>query len=561
MYKDIVDKYVKDVLSGKRVSCKFVKLAVERYVRDLERDDIYFDEDAANRFLEFSSYCKHLKGDLANKNVELSPYQIFECWNIFGFKRPNGKRRFTRVYNEVARKNGKSAVGAIISIYLTGYDSEDGAEVYCAATTKEQARVVHDVAMGMCRKLKTDSSKQAEKIGLSGGLRTSGTIYFKESLSKCEPLASNSDKLDGLNPHGAIVDEYHAHKDTSLIEVITSGMGSRSQPLTYIITTAGFEKQYPCYSEERKIAVNVLEGTKEDDSYFAIIYTLDDDDDWKDESVWIKANPNLGITPTWEFMRREFTEAINKGADKEVKFKTKNLNKWTNAAAVWINDEDWMLCGDELPDLKGRECYGGLDLAAKLDMNAYVLVFPPREKGEKTYVMPFFWLPENTIERKRELGNYLQWERDGLLRKCGIDIIDIDMMVQDILEINKDYNVKNFGFDTHRAYDGVIQGLEKEWMSGVSIRQAMVGLDSGTKELEALVRSKNLAHGGNDILRWQCGNVEIRFMNDMIHMEKSHNDRKIDGMVALAMALTCWAALRNEEEIVNIYSSRGIREI
>lgn len=561
MYKKIVNKYVKDIQTGKQIACRFVKLAVERYVNDLERDDIYFDEDAANRFLEFSSYCKHLKGDLAGQPIVLSPYQVFEAWNVFGWKRPNGKRRYTRVYNEVARKNGKSAYGAILSIYLTGYDGEQGSEVYTAATTKEQARIVHDVAMSMCRKLRLDSSKQAEKIGLSGGNRTAGTIYFEDTNSKCEPLASNSDKLDGLNPHAVVVDEYHAHPDTSLIEVITSGMGSRIQPLTYIITTAGFEKQYPCYSEERKMAVNVLEGTKIDDNYFAIIFTLDEDDDWKDETVWEKANPNIGITPTWDFMRREFTEAINKGAIKEVNFKTKNLNIWTNASAVWINDEDWMLCGGELPDLKGRECYGGLDLATKLDMNAYVLVFPPKKEGEKTHVLPFFWLPENTIERKKELGNYVQWERDGLIRKAGIDVIDIDTIVQDILEINKDYDVKNFGFDTHRAYDGVVQGLEKGWMSGVSIRQAMVGMDSGTKELEALVRSKKLSHGGNEVLRWQCGNVEIRFMNDMIHMEKSHNDRKIDGMVALAMALTCWAALRNEEEIENIYSSRGIREI
>ena len=561
MYKKIVDKYVKDVLSGEQIACKYVKLAVERYVKDLERTDIYFDEEAANRFLTFSSYCKHLKGDLAGQPIVLTPQQVFRMWNIFGFKKLNGKRRFTRVYQEVARKEGKSAVAAIISIYLSGYDGEQGAEVYTAATTKEQARVVHDVSMGMCRKLRADSSKQAEKIGLSGGQRTAGTIYFKDSNSKCEPLASNSDKLDGLNPHGAIIDEYHAHPDTSLIEVLTSGMGSRSQPLTYIITTAGFEKQYPCYSEERKIAVNKLEGTKQDDDYFAIIFTLDEDDDWKDESVWEKANPNIGVTPTWDFMRKEFLEATNKGAVKEVNFKTKNLNVWTNASAVWINDDDWMKCSDELPDLTGRECYGGLDLATKLDMNAYVLVFPPSYDGEKTWVLPFFWLPESTIERKRELGNYVQWERDGLIRKAGIDVIDIDTIVYDIVEINKKYNVKSFGFDTYKAYDGVIQGLDKNGIEGVSIRQAMIGMSEPTKELESLVRSKNLAHGGNDVLRWQCGNVEIRFLNDMIHMEKSHNDRKIDGMVALAMALGCWAALRNEEDIENIYSSRGIREI
>ena len=482
-------------------------------------------------------------------------------WNIFGFKKKNGKRRFTRVYNEVARKNGKSAVAAIISIYLTGYDNEQGAEVYVAANSKEQARVVHDVAMVMCRKLRVDSSVQAEKIGLSGGHRTAGTIYFTDSNSKCEPLASNSDKLDGLNCSAITVDEFHEHPDTSLIEVLTSSMGSRSQPLTYIITTAGFEKQYPCYSEERKLAVDVLQGTKTADEYFVIIFTLDEDDDWKDRNVWEKANPNIGITPTWAFMDKEFAEAINKGAVKEVNFKTKNLNVWTNAATAWINDEDWMLCSDEIPDLTGRECYGGLDLATKLDMNAYVLVFPPSYEGEKTWVKPYFWLPENTIERKRELGNYVQWLSDDLIKVAGVDIIHIDTMVDDIANINENYKVKSFAFDAYKAFDGVVQGLDKHGVDGMSIRQAMIGMSEPTKELESLVRSKNLGHGGNEVLRWQCGNVEIRFLNDMIHMEKSHNDRKIDGMVALAMALGCWAALRNEQEIESIYSNQGIRYV
>ena len=560
MYKEIVNKYIKDIQTKNIVSCEYLKLSVQRHLDDLKRKDIYFDEDAANRFLKFSAVCKYTKGELAKqgKNVEFTPQQVFRYWCLFGWKRINGTRRYRRVYFEVARKNGKSEEAAIVSLYLTIFDKEEGAEVYTAATTMGQARIVHDAAMVMARKLKHDSPKYNDLINLTGGGRTAGNISIVHSNSKCEPLPANDDKLDGLNPHGGIIDEYHAHKTNHLLEVIQTGMGSREQPLLFIITTAGFEKQFPCYSEERKLAVEVLKGIKKDDSLFTVIYTLDDGDDWKDPKVWVKSNPNIGITPTLDYMEEQCAQAINKGVSKEVQFKTKNLNIWTDSSMAWINDDVWMKCKQDIPDLTGRECYGGLDLAAVSDMNAFVLMFPPVEEDEPTWILPFFWIPKNTITRKEEIANYPQWERDGFISAAGEDVVNQRVITRDILEICKNYKLKSFAFDRYMAYDGIVQDLTSEGLEGFEFGQGYKSMSQPTKELEGLVLGKKIAHDGNPVLRWQCGNIEISIdPADNIKMDKKKSREKIDGMVALVMALGCWKAFE-EVNSDSVYEERGI---
>jgi phage terminase large subunit-like protein len=562
MYKKIVNKYIKEVQSGKVVACEFVKLAIKRHLSDLERNDLYFDEDAANHFLKFSSYCKYTKGQLAKdkKNIELTPQQVFRYWCLFGWKKNNGSRRYRRVYFEVARKNGKSEEAAIVSLYLTVFDKEEGAEVYCAATTMGQARMVHDAAMVMARKLKNDSPQIDGLVRLTGGGRTGGNISVLETNSKCEPLPANDDKLDGLNPHGGIIDEYHAHKTSHLLEVIQTGMGSREQPMLFIITTAGFEKQFPCYSEERKLAVEVLKGVKIDDSLFTVIFTLDEGDDWKDPKVWIKSNPNIGITPTFEYMHEQCDQAKNKGVSKEVQFKTKNLNVWTDSSMAFISDDNWKKCGTELPDLKGRTCYGGLDLASVSDMNAFVLIFPPIEEDEPTWVLPFFWIPKATIERKNEIGNFKQWQRDGFIREAGEEVIDQAVIIRDIIKIAQDYKLKTFAFDRFMAYNGIIQSLTDAGLEGFEFGQGFRSMSQPTKDLEGMVLSKKLAHGNNPVLRWQVGNVELAIdPADNVKMDKKKSREKIDGMVALVQAIGCETAFVDEGD--SVYETRGVRTL
>ncbi|MCP4354375.1 MAG: terminase large subunit [Proteobacteria bacterium] len=555
MYKKIVNKYIKEVQSGKLIVCQWVKLSIDRHLSDLERNDIYFSEDAANRFLKFSALCKYTKGELASqgKNVEFTPQQVYRYWVLMGWLTLDNKRRFRKVYFEVARKNGKSEEAAILCAYLLLFDKEFGAEIYTAATSYKQARLVFDAAREIIKKLSADSEKVKALVTLG-----KFNVAIIETNSKLEPISSNDDKQDGLNPHGAVVDEYHAHKDSQLLEVIQTGMGSRSQPMLFIITTAGFEKQYPCYSQERKIATEVLLGVKKDDSLFTVIYTLDEEDDWKDEKTWIKANPNIGITPTWEYMRQQCQQAINQGVHKEVQFKTKNLNIWTNSSMAWITDDKWMQCATPLPDLTGRECYAGLDLAAVSDMNAYVLVFPPLDEHEPVWILPFFWIPKSTIERKNEIGNFRQWQRDGFIKECGEDVINQKIILNDILEIHKKYDVKTFAFDRFMAYNGLIQGLQDEGIEGFEFGQGFVSMSQPTKELEVLTVSKNVAHGGNPVLRWHMGNIELRVdPADNIKIDKAKSREKVDGAVALVMALGVWKAY-DEEDGSSIYEDRGL---
>jgi len=554
MYKAIVNKYIKDVATGKVVVCEWVKLAIKRHEEDLLRNDIYFDEDAANHFLKFSAKCKYTKGDLASqgKRIELTPQQVFRYWVMMGWKVPSGKRRFRKIYFEVARKNGKSEEAAILCAYMLIMDKEFGAEIYTAATSYKQARLVFDAAKEMLKKLSSDSDKVK-------ALTTIGkyNCAIIDTNSKLEPISSNDDKQDGLNPHFACVDEYHAHPDSNLLEVIQTGMGSRSQPILFIITTAGFEKQFPCYSQERKIATEVLLGVKKDDSLFTVIYTLDENDDWKDESTWIKANPNIGITPTWEYMRQQCQQAINQGVHKEVQFKTKNLNIWTNSSMSWISDEKWMVCDTELPDLTGRECYAGLDLASSNDMNALVLIFPPSYEGEQIWIKPYFWIPQSTIDRKSEIGNFKQWQRDGFINSSGVDVVNQKEILRDILQVCTQYQVKAIAFDRFMAYNGIIQGLQEEEVECFEFGQGFISMSQPTKELEVLTLEGKLGHGANPVLRWHMGNIEIRVdPADNIKIDKGKSREKVDGAVSLVMALGCWKAFYDEGD--SIYEERGL---
>lgn len=555
MYKEIVNKYISEVQDETILACKWVKLAIDRHIKDLEREDIYFDEDVAIKFLKFSALCKYTKGDLASQgaNIELTPQQVFRYWVLMGWMSKNGNRRFRKVYFEVARKNGKSEEAAILCAYMLLKDNEFGQEAYCVATRNDQAKLVFLAARQMISKLANDykSVKELVTIGMTN-------VSVLSTNSKLEPLAANSEKQDGTNPHFVCVDEYHAHQNSDLLEVMQTGMGSRSQPMLFIITTAGFEKQYPCYAEERKIATEVLQGIKTDDSLFSVIYTLDEEDDWKDKNVWIKANPNIGITPTMEYMEQQLTQAINQGVSKEIQFKTKNLNIWTNSSMAWISDDNWMLCDDILPDLTGRDCYGGLDLAAKTDMNAFILIFPPSFEGEKIWIKSYFWMPQDTIESKAEIANFKQWQRDGLIKSAGESVTDVRVICNDIIELHNKYKIKSFAYDSWGAM-GLLHLLDDEGIEGLEMRQGFRSMSEPTKEVEALTLSKKLAHEGNPVLRWNCGNIELSIdPAENIKIDKKKSREKVDGMVALVNAFACWSALRSDDEGDSVYNDRGV---
>ena len=552
-YKKIVEKYIKDIQSEKILSCVYVKQMIERHLNDLKRDDIYFDEDAANHFLKFSALCKYTKGELAKngKHIELTPQQVLRYWILFGWKNLDGTRRFRKVYFELARKNGKSEEASIVACYGLIADKEFGAEIYTAGTKREQAKIVFDGSREMLRKLKGDSKKIDSLVSIS-----KYNCNVINTNSKLEPLASDSEKQDGLNPHFAIIDEYHAHRNSDLLEVIETGQGSRSQPLLFIITTAGFNRVSACY-QLRKVATEILSGKKEDDSFLACIFTLDEGDDYNEPKNWVKANPNLGITPRLEYLEQQHLKVKNEGKSKEVQFLTKNLNIWTDSSMAWIKASDWELCGtDNFPDLKGKECFGGLDLASVSDNNSFVLVFPIEGK---LYVRAWFWIPEETAKRKNEIADYLRWVDEGFVRTTPGQVIDQKIITRDILEICKEYNLKSFAFDPFIAYNGVVQDLTDEGLKGFEHRQGFLSMSTPSKDFEKRVKQMEIIHNNNPCLAWQIGNVELEIdASDNIKPSKKKSAEKIDGVVAMVMAINTYLNLGREDDSSSPYNERGI---
>ena len=414
-----VKKYINDVLSGRRICGKLERLAVERHLADLENADklkIRFDEVAAMRCISFFSILKHSKGEFSGKRFELEPWQMFIVWVLFGWKRLDGSRRFRYAYVEVARKNGKTTFAAALSLYMMVLDGEDGAEIYTAATKRDQAKICWTEARNMVGKSPALSNKIA---------RFQSALTMESTLSKMEPLAADSDKLDGLNPHFAVVDEYHAHKTDMLYNVLKSATGARRQPMIFTITTAGFDKTSPCFLM-RRIYIDVLLGIKKQENTFVMIYSADEGDDWKDPKTWAKSNPNMGISISAEYLEEEFKSALNRGGSEEVNFKTKNLNQWVDAPTVWIQDEKVRKCsnGTTDADLVGQTCYAGLDLASHVDINALALYFP-----ELKAIKLYYWIPEAKMEENADRVDYKTWAAEGRIFVTEGNVIDIDAQV------------------------------------------------------------------------------------------------------------------------------------
>lgn len=550
-----IDKYIADVVTGQRITNVYEKLAIDRYLDDLRNGKhrgLKFDKKKALKFLKFSQICKHVEGHLAGENVMLEPWQAFIAWNVFGWYKQvemYGKkqwvRRFNEAYIDIARKNGKTTFAAIIALFLAMVDGEAGAQVYTAGTKMEQAKICYEAA--------TDMAKGQQHLAAMVKPRTNA-LLIPATRSSIKPIPADSKKLDGLNVHGSIVDEYHAHPDSGLWSVLRTGMGARRNPLQFTITTAGFNKQGPCY-QYRNVCMDILKGIKKDDSIFTVIFTLDRDDKWDDPAVWEKANPNLEVSVTHDSLKTGYQRAVN---DKtyEVEFKTKNLNMWVDAAEVWIPDQTW-LNEQELPpidQMKGKACYAGLDLAASEDFNALVLAFPFDDQDQvKYYIYPFFWIPEAKLQDRRDSIHYKDWEDSGYLTITKGNLVDDNTIKAEVAEILKDYDLKWLAFDRFKATHGVVQYLSELELPLMEFGQGFVSMDQPTQEIYKMAYQKRLIHGNNPILRWMAGNVVIK-MNEAgaIKMDKAKSKDKIDGMVALAMALG--VATQPAEDNESIYA-------
>lgn len=531
------------VLRGEIVVGELALLAVERHYRDLQTGHergLFFSPDHAWHVIDFTQdWFVHIKGPLARQPILLDPWQMFWTAVLFGWRRAGGMRRFRTGYEEVARKNGKSTWMSPIGAYMWMMDGEGGAEVYSIATTREQAMSVFKPAFDNVKRWRKQSPKLAKAIRIFDGANQE-KLTIGESVFK--PLPANADSLDGLNPYACFVDELHAHKTREVWDVMESALGARTQPLINAITTAGFILDGICV-EVRTYLVRILRGEVIDDSFFGVIYTLDDGDDPFDPRNWAKANPGLGSAKTVSYMQAQAAKAKVMPSAR-ANFLTKDLNIFVGDSLSWFDMTVWDKGGKkfDLEMLKGRRCFGGLDLSSTRDLTAYALLFPPPDGDEAGdwYVLVWAWCPQAKIdEAEQDNGSdYRTWAKKGWLTATDGDVTDYEPVKQTILQSLEDFDVVEIAFDTWNSTHLANQLLEKD-APMVKLPQNFGGLSPGAKLIETLVYGRRFRHGGNALLRWCAGNVTLLIdSNENIKPDKKRSQGRIDPVVAICMAAT-----------------------
>lgn len=550
-----VDAYAEAVVNGETIAGELIRLACERHLRDLKTcktRGLYFDYEAADHALEFYRFLRHSKGEWAGCTFQLEPWQQFIIGSIFGWKRADGFRRFRTAYVEVPRENGKSTVAAGIGLYLFVADGEPGPEVYSAATKRDQAKIVWDEAANMVKR----SPALVKRIKVFPG---KANMHILDTRAKFEPLGADADTLDGLNIHGAIIDELHAHKTRAVWDVLETATGARRQPLIFAITTAGTDQNSICY-ELHEYAVGIMKSTIQDDTFFAYIATIDEGDDWADPRVWAKANPNLGVSVKIDDLERKCEKAKKLPAAQNA-FLRLHLNVWTQQVNRWIDlglwDEQAGIVLEE--DLKGRICYGGLDLSSVSDITAWVMVFPHEDDPETVDVLARFWCPEARLhdDQNRYRDQYRVWVRQGYLKTTPGDAIDYGFIKAQILRDAETFRLVDLNVDRLFQAHQLAMELQDEGLTVVGMGQGFLSMATPMKELERRLLARKIRHGGNPVLRWMADNVAVKQdPAGNLKPDKASSQGKIDGIVALVMALD--RAMRHEQSKRSVYEDRGV---
>ena len=557
-------EYAEGVLDRSIVACEHARSACARFIHDLERQktkgfEFWLDADAAADICEVAELFPHIKGEWARtgQTIKLEPWQQFIFVNVFGWKDAEGYRRFRLSYCEVGRKNAKSTITSVVGNYMLACDDEPGAEVYSAATNKDQARIVFGDGRAMANKTKGFRDE-------FGVVVNAHSINVPHTMSFFKALAADSDSLDGLNVHCALIDELHAHKQRHVFDVLDSATGSRRQPLLWIITTAGFNRAGVCY-EQRSYIVKVLNGTIVDENVFGIIYTLDDDDDWQDEKNWPKPNPNLGVSVYIEDLRKQARRAAESAAMQNP-FLTKRMNVWVNADTAWMNMVSWKQCGREikLEELKGRRAVLGLDLASKKDIAALaILVLPEGDEASREdpcYCFGRWFLPERAIEYGTN-PMYDGWNRDGYLRTTPGNVIDYGVIEEEIIKLSSLLEIADVAYDPFQATQFATRMIAAG-VPMIEMRATVLNFSEPMKELEKMVLDSQFVHDRDPALEWMISNVVCHIdAKDNIYPRKESVEQKIDGAVALIMCVGRWVSGQEEDtdkpHPSTIYDERG----
>lgn len=527
--------YSQDVVAGRIPACKFIISACQRHLDDLEREDLEFKEGSADKAIRFIELLPHVKGEWGGKRqlITLEPWQRFVVGSLFGWHKTGGGRRYREAYIEVPRKNGKSVLAAGIGLYCMVADGEYGAEVYSGATTEKQAWEVFRPAKLMAERTPALVESMRVEVNASKLIRL-------EDYARFEPLIGNPG--DGASPSLAIVDEYHEHDTSDLYDTMRTGMGARSQPLIFIITTAGSNIGGPCY-EKRLYVQRVLNKDVDDDNIFGAIYTLDEGDDWTLEENWYKANPNLGVSKYYDALAAEVHQAVNDTGSQN-STKTKHFNLWVGSKNGWLNMEHWRACADsnlQFEDFKGSPAFVGVDLATKLDIAARVIVFKRWIDGKAHYyAFPEFYIPESALYHSKNRTSYAVWVKEGDLMTLGEDEITYSAVETRLLELSKEVEVNEFPYDPFQATQ-MMQNLREEGLEMVEMRNNSLTLNPPMREVEAAIAAGRFHHPDNRCFNWMAGNVVAAPDNkDNLYpcKENKMSPNKIDGIVALLYAMS-----------------------
>lgn len=512
----------------------------------------HYEKKKADRAVTFIENLCHTKGKWAGTPFWLLPWQEQLIRDIFGIVKPDGNRQFRTAFVEICKKVGKSELAAAVALYLLYADNEPSAEVYGAAADRQQASIVFDVAKQMVE-MSPALMKRSKLMGASKRIVNYSNAGYYQVLS------AEVGGKHGFSVSGLVFDEIHTQPNRQLYDVLTKGSSdARQNPLHFIITTAGNDRHSIAYELHTK-AVDILEGRRVDPTFYPVVYGLKDDEDWEDEANWYKVNPSLGYTVDIERLRDAYREAKQNPAD-EVTFKWLRCNMWVSSTVAWIPDAIYMR-GNEPIDvnvLAGRDCYAGLDLSSTGDITALVLIFPPRDEDEKYVLLPYFWIPEETIPRRVKANSvpYDIWEKQGFIMSTEGNVIHYDFIEKFIMDLSEKYHILEIAVDRWNATH-VIQNLEDNGLTMVPFGQGFASMSAPTKEFYRLLMEGKIIHGGHPVMRWMAGNVVVDTdPAGNIKVTKAKSKEKIDGIVAAIMALD--RAVRHEGESGSVYDTRGL---
>lgn len=546
---DPATQYAKDVVTGCILAGKPVRLACERHLRDLKTGKergLRWEPERAEHVFGFFRALRLADGEHAGQPFELGPWQKFIVGSLFGWVNDAGHRRFRTGYVEIGKGNGKTPLAGGLGLYMMIGAGEPGAECYSAAVGRDQAGICFRDALRF---------RNGSAALVNSTVEHASNLAFPALGSFFRPISSEGRGLDGKRVYYAAVDELHEHASSVVLDKMRAGTKLWDEALIFMITNSGYDRHSVCW-QQHEFSLKILEGIIENDEHFAYICALDEGDDWmRDERCWVKVNPNLGVSISQRYLRGLVAEAREMPSKQNIVARL-NFCVWTEQATRWLPLDRWDACAGafDAEQLRGRECWGGLDLASVSDICALAWIFPPVEAAEPWKVLLRFWVPEDGVARRarKDRVPYDRWIAEGLIEATPGNVCDYDVIRGRILEDCERYRVREIAIDRWNATQISTQ-LQEEGLTVALFGQGFASMAAPCRELERLVMGAQLAHGGNAVLRWMAANcAAAQDPAGNLKPDKARSTEKIDGIVALLMALGRAIVLSEEESVPGI---------